>query len=417
MTKRYPWYDNLQFLAMLLMAAAVPLYWRLGLWTAISLGMVSILKVVVTRKVGNPALTSRLRWALMAPIVYWLMLLISMLWTSDLATGWTLLCLKAVLLIFPVSFLISDTSYLTRNHIRALGYALLVAVCAAFLYFAVKAGISMLQGTKFLDFKNSFYTHENKDLHHAYIAIYALTAMVFVYHELSCHWHEMRLWRRCLLIVTLPMLVCYVVMVNSRAGMLAMGMTCLACVVHLAVTRRSWILGLGVALLLAGSAVGAMKLLPGYVDRIKSTVENVEDDARTKINRCNWHAYVKSPVIGYGAGDYHERQVAQYAEDEFSRGEKAKFNAHNQYMESLLAAGIPGLLALLFFLTMPFGAAVWQRKKLFTIALLTVIVMFNLLFESMFERQMGLLFIGNLYGIMVLIMSVEENKFVQMGKS
>ena len=51
------------------------------------------------------------------------------------------------------------------------------------------------------------------------------------------------------------------------------------------------------------------------------------------------------------------------------------------------------------------------------LAVLTGIVMFNLLFESMLERQMGLLAIGPLLAVMVLIMSVEENKFARLEKS
>ena len=242
--------------------------------------------------------------------------------------------------------------------------------------------------------------------------------MVFVYHDLVSRWSRMRDWLRWLLILSLPLMICYVVVVNSRAGMLAMGLTVLACVVHLTITRRSWKLGLGVALLVVAGIVAATQLVPGYSDRISSTLKNVEDDARTSINRCNWHTYCESPVVGYGIGDYHARQVEQYVEDGYEYGANAGFNAHNQYLESLLAAGIPGLLALLFLLLAPFVAALRLRgPNGFLIALLFAIVAFNFLFESMLERQMGLLFMGCLVPVMVLIMSVEKNKFVRSAES
>ncbi|MBP5527002.1 MAG: O-antigen ligase family protein [Bacteroidales bacterium] len=413
------WYDKLQYGAMLLMAAAMPIGWRYGLWTAAFLGLVTVVKMVAQRRLGNPALTKPLRWAMAGAVVYWLVLTLSLLWTNDMAEGAEVLYLKAVLLIFPVSFLLSDTSYLTRSHLRGVGYALLIGVVGAFLYFLVKAGIGALKGVSFVSFQNSFYAsyaQENRGVyHHAYIALYAVVAMVFVYHELSSRWKEHKVWSRIVLIVALLLLIGYTVLVNSRAGMLAMALTALACVVHLALTRRSWKLGVGVALLVAGGMVAVTQLMPGYVDRITSTVVNVEDDARTSINRENFRTAMQSPVVGYGVGDYRAVQQQQYAQDGH---ESWTFNAHNQYMESLLAAGIPGLLALLCFLVMPLCLAMKRRSRYaFPLVAAMGVVMFNLLFESMLERQMGLQFIGYLYAIMVLIMSVEENKFAQSSKS
>lgn len=413
------WYDKLQYGAMLLMAAAMPIGWRYGLWTAAFLGLVTVVKMVAQRRLGNPALTKPLRWAMAGAVVYWLVLTLSLLWTNDMAEGAEVLYLKAVLLIFPVSFLLSDTSYLTRSHLRGVGYALLIGVVGAFLYFLVKAGIGALKGVSFVSFQNSFYAsyaQENRGVyHHAYIALYAVVAMVFVYHELSSRWKEHKVWSRIVLIVALLLLIGYTVLVNSRAGMLAMALAAFACVVHLALTRRSWKLGVGVALLVAGGMVAVTQLMPGYVDRITSTVENVEDDARTSINRENFRTAMQSPVIGYGVGDYRAVQQQQYAQDGH---ESWTFNAHNQYMESLLAAGIPGLLALLCFLVMPLCLAMKRRSRYaFPLVAAMGVVMFNLLFESMLERQMGLQFIGYLYAIMVLIMSVEENKFAQSSKS
>lgn len=412
--KTMKWYDWMQYGILLLVAFAVPNSWRFGLWIAMLLVPVTIVKMIAQRRVGNPALKRPLRVALYGPIVYWLLLAISLLWSGDTATGLELLQLKAVLLIFPLCFLISDTSYLTMRHLRGIGYALLVGVVGAFLHFMVRAIIAMLHGTAFQVFQNTFYCHACPGVyHHAYIALYTVVAMAFIYNELSRCWKELKGWLRGALIVALLMIVCHTVIVNSRAGMLAMGLTAVACVAHLVITRRNWKLGLLVGFLVVAAFVATTQLMPGYVNRLSATVENVQDDARTHINRSNWHAFLERPLFGYGAGDYHASQVEQYGSDGFDYGANASFNAHNQYMESLLSTGIPGLLVLLFFLLAPLWTA-RRSHSLFLMALLTAIVMFNLLFESMLERQMGLLFIGSLFPLMVLIMSVEENKFGQV---
>ena len=414
MMKDYHWYDILQYTALLLMAAAAPVGWRVALWVALLLALVSAVKVVARRRLGNPALTPALRWVLLMPLVYWAVLAVSLLWSGDVAAGWAVLRLKAALLIFPLCLLLTDTRYLDAVRMRALGYALVASVVGVFLFFAVKAGLGLADGRSFAAVTGVTFDPR----HHAYTAMYATVAMVFVYCALSAGWTAMRGWQRGLLLASLPLLICYVVLVNSRAGMLAMGVAGLACVAHLAVVRRSWRLGVGAAVVLVGAIVAATQLLPGHVDRLASTLENVEQDARTYINRSNWNAVCQRPWFGYGVGDYRSAQVAQYGADSFDAGTRAAYNAHNQYMESLLAAGLPGLLALLLYLLSPLALALKRRSAFrFPVAMLTVVIMLNFLFESMLERQMGLLFIGFWIVETVLIMSVEENKFVHMQKS
>jgi len=417
MTKKYNWYDNLQYGAMLLMAAAMPVAWRFGLWTALLLALTTVVKMAAQRKAGNPTLDRGLRVALCAPVVYWLVLAASLLWTADLATGWSVLRLKAGLLIFPLCFLLSDTSYLTRGHLRLLGYALLLSLCGVFCYFAVLAGIKMSEGSTFASVTASgiFDTR-----HHAYIALYLTVAVLFVYHELATHWKAMKRWHRVLLIVALPLLVCYVLFVNSRAGVLALALTAVCCILHQMIHYRRWWQGAVVAIALVAAGASLAVILPGYQNRIASTLQQVQEkgdegDIRIAINQASANGVLDNPVAGYGVGDYYP--IFADLCREYGDGYTAT-NAHNQYMESLLAAGVAGLAAFLFFMLSPLAAA-WRRRSgyLFPVAVATGIVMFNLLFESMLERQMGLLFIGALYAVMVLILSVEENKFGQSVKS
>ena len=67
-------------------------------------------------------------------------------------------------------------------------------------------------------------------------------------------------------------------------------------------------------------------------------------------------------------------------------------NAHNQYLDTMISVGLIGLLLLLAHFLIPM---VWAtRRKPFGIVSfsLLLIVMFNALFESIFEVQMGIIF-------------------------
>ena len=101
----------------------------------------------------------------------------------------------------------------------------------------------------------------------------------------------------------------------------------------------------------------------------------------------------------------------RYADEGHTVHYNRRFNAHNQYTETALASGLPGVLALLAFLLAPLLLGLRRRQLPPLVVALTFIVMFSLLFESMLERQMGLLFVGPLYAIMPLIINSSQNKF------
>lgn len=411
------WQDSLQFVAMVLMGAALPVSWRLGLWAAVLLAVVSLVKIFADihdgrRALYNPALNGWMRVALLSAASYVAIFAVSLLYSNNVSAGLNALWHKSVLLIFPLCFLLTDTSYLKPLHMRVIFYALLAAICGVFLYCAGEAVVKVANGATLKS-----VTNMNFDLarHHSYYAFYALVALVFVYFEMSERWKGMRVWHRGLMIVATVCGILYIVLVNSRAGVLGLYVMEIVCAAHLALKYKRWWQALLVAVLLVGFTVGAEALLPGHQNRLKATVEAGEKDARVGIFQSSINAIKESPLTGQGVGDYEESLQEQYAEAEQSFYGK-NYNAHNQYAESLLAVGVIGLVLLLAYLVLPLVCAVGRKDVFWRVAFFTGIVMFNLLFESMLERQMGMLFIGFFLALMVLITSIDENKFGRVAK-
>ena len=412
--KNMKWQDALQFAAMALLGAALPLSWRFGLWAALLLAVVSLAKVFADihdgkRTVFNPALNGRMRIALWAAVAYVAIFAVSLLYSNNVSAGVNTLWHKSVLLIFPLCFLFTDTSYLKHVHIRVIFYALLVAVCAVFLYCAGDAVHKMIDGATLKSVTGITFDAR----HHTYYAFYALGALVFVYFEMSEHWGEMKAWRKALMIAATVFGILYIVLVNSRSGVIGLYVMEVFCAVHLALRYKRWWQAVVMAVLLVGFTLSAEALLPGHQNRLKATVEAGEKDARVGIIKSSLNVMKQSPLTGKGVGDYEETLHEQYAEDERSLG---TLNAHNQYAETLLAVGVVGLLLLMAYLVMPIVCAIGRKDVFWQVFFFSGIVMFNLLFESMLERQMGLLFVGFLLALMVLITSVDENKFGHMAK-
>ena len=407
------WQDTLQFVVMVLMGAAMPLSWRLGLWTAVLLAVVSLVKIFADRhdrpigtsshSLFNPALNGWMRAALWAAVTYVAIFAVSLLYSNDLSAGLNTLWHKAVLLIFPLCFLLTDSSYLKPLHIRIVFYALLVAVCGVFLYRTGCAVSKMIDGASLKSVTGM--TFDNR--HHSYYALYALVVLVFVYFELAGHWGELRVWHRVLLLVSAAFGILYMVLVNSRAGIIGLYAMAVLCPLHLALCHKRWWQALLAALLLVGFTFAAESLLPGHQNRVLATLDAGKEDARVGIFQSTLEVVKQRPLTGLGVGDYEAALHDQYADDEQTFAGK-DFNAHNQYAETLLAVGVIGLLLLLVYLLLPLVCAIGRKSVFWQVLFFMGVIMFNLLFESMLERQMGLLFIGFFIAVMILITSIRD---------
>ena len=402
------WYNKLQFAGMVLAVAGVAAEWHVGLWATLFFGATSLVSViaglVTTHRFGNAALRPALRWGLVAMVAYWLMLLTSVFYSSDIETAKNLLVLKATLVVFPLAVLLADTSWLSAKHLRILGYALTVTLFGSFLYYCGVAVGKMAGGASLAS-----VTGINFDpRHHTYTALYLSAAMLFVYYELYNGWNTLPRWWRTLLLVAAPVFILYNILVNSRAGMLVMYAIELFCVLHFALSRCRWGKAVLLAVLLAGCTFGMEQAMPGYKNRISDTLDNVSGDVRFEIYSNNIDAAMESPIVGYGAGDYHERQEEQYAASEFKAGMDRGYNAHNQYIETVLSTGFIGLAVLLMWMLWPLWMA-WRRgargPEFWLVLMLTFSMALNFMFESILERQMGLLFVGALMPIMILVVN------------
>ena len=358
---------------------------------------------------------------------------VSIAYGGDAAIGWRVVELKSVLLLFVLAFLLTDTGYLCEKHIRWIFYALWLSMCGVFLYFAGVAVGEMIGGKSAASALGVHFDPR----HHAYTALYIDTVLAFVSVELASQWPSLKRWLRMMLIASVPVLITYVLMVNSRAGVLVMWMVAAIVVLYIAVIHRRWKQALLVAVLFSGFTLGMGAVLPGYSNRIADTVENVagvagdggkddndamddEDaitpDARISINKSAFALSLERPIQGYGASRYRAELVNRYEADGYVYGVNHGQNAHNQYLETVLCIGVIGLLLMLVYFLVPLWCAWRGRRYLFPALLMTVIVCSNLLFESMLERQMGLLFIGFFASLMILLINIEENKFCQSPK-
>ena len=409
--KGMKWYNALQFIVLCLTVALVAVDWGIGLWATVTFAVVTLVKIIAEKRVGNPSLDTPMRVALLAVVAYWLSNVASMLYSTDLSGATDVVFRKAVMLIAPLCVLLSDMSYISRNHLRAVFYALLLAVGGLFVY--------------------DWITDTFEDKNHSYVAMYILTVTPFIYKEFAVRRQSMPLWRMLVLYVAAVMTVVFIIYIDSRAGILCLYGLEVLFGVHLALKSRWW-KGALLALLLVGLTFTAEKNLPNHTSRLTMSPVVVPEsadegsasdaagggdtvqaplygkyyDARMAINVTALKTIADSPVFGYGVGDYDTVLIDRYGTEGYQSLKEQHINAHNQYTETALATGIVGLLVMLWWLVMPLLVAWRCRAAFWEVLTLTFIVMFSLLFESILERQMGMQFVALLYALMLLAVHV-----------
>ncbi len=105
----------------------------------------------------------------------------------------------------------------------------------------------------------------------------------------------------------------------------------------------------------------------------------------------------EKPILGYGIGDAAEKFVTTY-EEKHSPVVKIKYNAHNQFLETWLYAGIPGLISSLLIFVFSIIHAVRKRQEIFFLFL--CISLLIALFESVFIRLNGIVYFCFFYSFL-----------------
>lgn len=96
------------------------------------------------------------------------------------------------------------------------------------------------------------------------------------------------------------------------------------------------------------------------------------------------------PLQGYGMRGANEAIVQRYHAKNFQMGIPERYNSHNQFMETTLKAGLPGLAFLVALLAIPFFSAI--RRKKFLLAMMVLHFCLVSQVEATMEVQQELTF-------------------------
>ena len=207
--------------------------------------------------------------------------------------------------------------------------------------------------------------------------------------------------KRNLAFLVILVLQFFIVLLSSKAGILSVMLLYVISIVYHLVYReerkgtRTIITSILLVLFLLN-----LSFFPRSYSRFYNAESALENEpeatsqessvARILVWQSSLEIIRENLLFGVGTGDVEPELMKVYKKNDIQFAMDENLNAHNQYLQTYLALGIPGFAFLLACLAIPAWFA-FRRKHLLYLAFLSIFA-FNILVESMLERQAGVVF-------------------------
>ncbi|WP_421823934.1 O-antigen ligase family protein [Flagellimonas oceanensis] len=349
----------------------------------------------------------RINWFFLSFPALFLTMFISLYYSYDLHTGKNLLVRSLPIFFFPL--LISSQHFQWRIMFKILN-GLLIGTLLSFccnLAFALYRSIQITKGQFFFDssikgqltLKESIIDGGNyfiggefsSFIHPSYISLYVLIAIIYLAFKV----HSLKIK-----VISIAFLIIYLFLLSSKAALLMLPM-----IGVLSFIGKVKSLNFKIKLLLMVMVPTVIFLLIVLNPRVivgYNRLKNLESESNFKYTTSSvsrilsWKASIdlikKAPLLGYGVGDANEELLIYYLNNDYFTNADNRYNAHNQYLQTLLQVGFIGFT----FLVIPFVGVFKRRVGFFDLSIILVLLI-SLFFESMLIRYHGIVF----YAIMI----------------
>lgn len=368
--------------------------------------------------------------ALILMIVLYVLYLLGLIYSSNFKFASEILETKFSFLILPLVYAaytnetkLQLTNYLKSFTFGCISYAILCFAYATYAFY--KPVYTDLYGVLYdLGSNYFYYSYLSSVFHPSYASMYAVVALFSIYYLYKKEFLKLNyLW-----ISVIAMFSIYILLLSSKAGWI--GLIFIYAVFIIDLIRNSKYL---IAITIVGLLVGLFLFLnvyyaPLYAQRIPKAevIENAinEKDKDNKVVttstdgtgsrifvwKASFEVIKENLIIGVGTGDSRDKLMDKYLQKNMKTEYEFGLNSHNQFLNTTVSIGIIGLMVLILCFWMPFYQG-WKQKELLLIGFVVVVAM-NLLFESMFERQSGVIFYVFLNTILCsTFVPIKSNKY------
>ncbi|HDP74813.1 MAG TPA: hypothetical protein ENN49_02890 [Bacteroidales bacterium] len=394
--------SQLYYFSLCLLAFSIPVSYRLSLYV---LGLALVLSVFIF------SISGKLRALLqnkinLGFILFWLIHAVSLTYSSDLNYGLTDVFQKVSMGLLPFIFLPFVPEEQVNERIKKW---FLVGLFGISFFFLVRALIHSTYFTPVgIFFKPNpfgapwenhfFYERFVEPFHPTYFSMYLSLGIAFIASYVK-KIKEIR--SKVLYDLAWIFLLVIVFLTSSKIGILVSALVSLITTFWIIKRRGKFVLAV---VLTFFTVVGGQIILKN--ERVRSTInqiyqyfqgKEIENElARNNLVRFDiWRTFPdvfqdNSIFTGVGVGGVKRALARVYEKKGIEFAYQKQLNAHNQFIQTLVACGILGLLFLLTII----GYAFWlsYKNRDMVLLLFMLIIFINFMFESMLERVFGVIF-------------------------
>ncbi|MBV6404840.1 MAG: O-antigen ligase family protein [Flavobacteriales bacterium] len=341
---------------------------------------------------------SPLFWAALLYLLH----VLGLLWTTNMDFAGLDLGIKASLLLFAFLALLGSPPVHVGRAIDAYVGANVLAVllCLARAMFrAVRYLVVTLPDGEVTGFSLSvpFFSSGFAAFHHpSYMAMYLTLALFLLAGRTTCR--RLRSRQR---VVVAAVLLMGILLCASKAGWAVLLIAAIAVLLlhrRDARLRRTVTWGLGATLLAGATLIATNGLMRERVVQVLDVLrgEGGGTANSTSDRRMVWDAAARliaaRPWAGVGTGDVKDELLRAYADLGYVDPLEKRLNAHDQYLNTGVALGIPGLMLVVLLVLVPLVPGL--RNGDTTLTAFLALNALNWTVESMLEVQAGVVFLA-----------------------
>jgi len=236
-----------------------------------------------------------------------------------------------------------------------------------------------------------YYTEFSRviEIHTTYFALFVMISIVYFLFDIFKS-KELRIWFS---IIGIIFLLAILYIISSRISLIALFVSCLFFLMSNLIVGVSKYKK-GIFLLLSIITYISFMLSPNFQNRNSGISKFGYQTPSLESRLIHWEAVINTIksnnlMVGIGIKGGYENLYEEYLRIGFEQGYRYKYNAHNQFLESVLSFGILGLLSLSFIFMFSFYKAIKSKDS---IAIIIIMVFFIfMLTESILVRHCGII--------------------------
>ncbi|PLX11942.1 MAG: hypothetical protein C0598_07055, partial [Marinilabiliales bacterium] len=345
---------------------------------------------------------------LLLPVIYYLLLAISLIYSQNLEEGLFTLEKKLTLLILPL-FVGTETNFFKDITSKGLGTKLVNAFILGVLIIVILnygyAFYRYLNGSGTEAFYRNFLARWN---HPSYVSMYASLALMILLHRLLFLKDEIFINKYFQVFIIL-VLVVYLFMLSQRGPLLSWMMLLPIYAAYILINKKETRLAIVFTIICILVVLFSYQFIGLVKNRVDNTLEQVNNEFEQKkapltnrivIWKVSLETIKNEMLLGYGVGDVKDALNPVYLERKRLDAVEHNLNAHNQYLQTCIEIGILGLLYFVLMLLLITKFA-WQNNKLILLIFLFLFVA-NILFEVMLDRASGVIGFAYLFSVLTI---------------